>query len=72
MITNKNDPNCQLLFTSKNAHLMTVRNVKIRKHNNNTKSHFFEFSYKFNSNGVKPVYDRGYRDNLHRFECHTV
>ena len=43
MTINKNDPNYQITFTSKNMQLFTIWYVKIRKDNKNTKSHFFEF-----------------------------
>ncbi len=68
----KIDPNYKVSYTSKKHTFLTVGNLKIRKHNNNTKSHFFEFLIKSIQSGVKPVYDRGYRGNLHQFQCHTV
>ena len=68
----KNDPNYEILFTSIKAHLLTVRIVKIRKDNKNTKSHFFEFLINQVPSGVKSVYDRGYRGNLHQFQSYTM
>ena len=68
----KNDPNYEILFTSKKAHLLTVRNVKIRKDNKNTKSHFYEFFINQVQSVVKSVYDRGYRGNLHQFQRYTM
>lgn len=62
MIIYENDPNKNILYTSKMHVFLTVRNIKIRKHKNNTKSHFFEFLIKSIKSGVKTVYDRG---NLH-------
>ena len=38
---------------------MQVEKYKIRKDNNNTKSHFLEILIKLNQSGVKSVYDRG-------------
>ena len=67
-----NDPNYEILFTSKNAHPLTVRNVKIRKDNKNTKSRFLEILIKSIQSGVKSVYDSGYRGNLHQFQWHTM
>ena len=49
-----------------------VENVKIRKNKNNTKSHILEILINQIQSGVKPLYDRGYRGNLHQFQCHTV
>ncbi len=65
MNIHKNDPNYELSFTSKNAPILTVENVKIRKDNKNTKSHIFEFLKKPIQSGVKPVYNRVYRGNSH-------
>lgn len=36
----KNDPNYEILFTAKKHTFLTVENVKIRKDNKDTKSHF--------------------------------
>ena len=68
----KNDPNYEIIYTSKKHTFLTVENVKIRKYNKNTKSHFFEFLINQVQSTVKSVYDRGYRGNLHQFQCHTV
>ncbi len=68
----KNDPNNEISFTSKNAHLLTVENVKIRKNNKDTKSHIFEILINQVQTEIKSVYNRGYRGNLHQFQCHTV
>ena len=68
----KNDPNYENLYTSKKLTFLTVGNIKIRKDNKNTKSHFFEILINQVQTGLKSVYDRGYRDNLHQFQCHTV
>ncbi len=68
----KNDPNNEVSYTSKKHTFLTVGNLKINKDNNNTKSQFFEFLIKLIQSGIKSVYDRGYRDNLHQFQCHTV
>ncbi len=68
----KNDPNNEILYTSKKHTFLAVENVKIRKDNNNTKSHFLEFLIIQVQSGIKPVYDRGYSGNLHKFRCHTV
>ena len=68
----KNDPNYKILYTSKKHTFITVGNVKIRKHNKNTKPHFFEFLIKSIQNGVKSVYDKGYRGNLHQFQSYTM
>ncbi len=68
----KNDPNYKVSYTSKKHTILSVGNVKIRKDNKNTKSHFFEFLINQVQTGIKSVYDRGYRGNLHRFQCHTV
>ena len=72
MTTYKNDPNYEISFTSKKHTFLTVGNVKIRKDNNNTKPHFFQFLINQVQTAINPVYNRGYRDNLHRFQCHTV
>ncbi len=68
----KSDPNYELLYTLKNTHLLTVRNVKIRKDNKNTKAHFFEILINQVQTAITPFYDRGYRGNLHQFQCHTM
>ncbi len=68
----KNDPNYQITFTSKNMQLFPIWNVKIRKDNKNTKSHFFEILINQIQTTMNPVYDKGYRGNLHQFQCHTV
>ena len=68
----KNDPNYEILYTSKKHTFLTVGNVKIRKDNKNTKSHFFEFLIKLIQTGIKLVYNRVYKGNLHQFQCHTV
>ncbi len=68
----KNDPNYEISFTSKKHLFLTGGNVKIRKDNRNTKSHISDFFINQVQNGVKQVYDRVYRDNLHDFQCHTV
>ena len=39
----KNDPNYKVSYTSKKHTFLTVGNVKIRKDNNNTKTHFSNF-----------------------------
>ncbi len=68
----KNDPNYKVSYTSKKHAFLTVGNAKIRKHNKNTKSHFFEFLINQIQTGVKSVYNRVYRGNFHQFQCHTV
>lgn len=71
MIINQNDPKYKTSFKSKIVHLMTVRNVKIRRHNN-TKSHFLEFFIKSIQTSVKLVYNRVKEGNLHQFQCYTM
>ena len=68
----KNDPNYEILYTSKKHTFITVGNVKIRMDNKNTKSHFLEFLINQYKTGIKLVYDRVYKGNLHQFQCHTV
>ena len=68
----KNDPKYNISFTSKNAPILAVRNVKIRKHNNNTKPHNLEILIKPIQSGVKSVYDRANRGNLHQFQSYTM
>ena len=68
----KNNPNYDITYTSKKHTILTVENVKIRKDNKHTKSHFFEFFINQNLTGIKSVYDRGYRDNLHQFQSYTM
>ncbi len=68
----KNDPNYKASYTSKKHTVFMVENVKIRKDKKNTKSHILEILIKLIQSEVKPVYDRGYRGNLHQFQCHTV
>ena len=68
----KNDPKYKVSYTSKKHTFLAVGNVKFRKDNNNTKSHFLEILIKSIQNGVKSVYNRVYRDNSHQFQCHTV
>ena len=68
----KNDPKYKNLITSKNRHLLMVGNVKISNDKKNTKSRILEFLIKSIQSGVKSVYDKGYRDNLHHFQCHTM
>ena len=72
MIIYKNDPKYKILITSKNRHFLTSENVKIRKDNKSTKSHKLEILIKPIQNGVKSVYDKGHRGNLHQFKCHTM
>ena len=59
-------------YICKKPTFLTVENVKIRKDNKDTKSHFFEFLINQVPTGINTVYDRGYRDNLHQFQCHTM
>ncbi len=68
----KNDPNYKVSYTSNMHTFITDGNLKIRKDNNNTKSHNLEFPIKPIQSGVKSVYNRVYRSNLHQFQCHTV
>ena len=72
MITYKNDPKYKSLITSKKRHFLTIGNVKIKMDNKNTKSHFLRILIKSIQSGVKSVYDRVYRGNLHQFQCHTM
>ena len=53
----KNDPNYKVSYTSKNRTFLTVGNVKIRKDNNNPKSHFFEFLINPVQTAITPVID---------------
>ena len=68
----KNDPNYEVSYTSKKHTFLTYRNVKIRKHNKNKKSHNLEILIKSIKNGVKSDYNRSYRDNLHQFQRYTM
>ena len=68
----KNDPKYKSLITSKNRHYLMVGNVKISNDKKNTKSRIFEILIKLIQSGVKSVYDRVYRGNLHQFQCHTM
>ena len=68
----KNDPNNKVSYTSKKHTFLTVGNVKIRKDKNNTKSHILEILIKSIQSGVKPVYNRADRGNLHRFQRYTM
>ena len=68
----KNDPNYKVSYTSKKRTFLMVENVKFRKDKKNTKSHFLEFLINQVQSGVKSVYDRGYRGNLHRFQSYTM
>ncbi len=68
----KIDPNYEILYTSKNRTFLTVGNAKFRKHNKNTKSHFFEILINQVKTTINPVYDKGYRGNLRQFQCHTM
>ena len=68
----KNDPNNESLYTSKKYTFLTVENTKIRKNNKNTKSHFFEFLINQVQSAINPVYNRGYRGNLHQFQRYTM
>ena len=72
MTIHKNDPNYKVSYTSKKHTFLTVGNLKIRKDKKNTKSHILEILIKLIQSRVKQVYDRGYRGNLHQFQCHTV
>ena len=67
-----NDPNYELLYTSKKHTFLTVENTKIRKNNKNTKTHFFEFLINQVQTGMKLVYDKVYRGNLHQFQRYTM
>ncbi len=68
----KYDPKYKVSYTSKKHTFLTVGNLKIRKDKKNTKPHILEILIKSIQSGVKSVYDRGYRGNLHQFQCHTV
>ena len=72
MIIYKNDPKYKNLITSKNRHYLTVGNVKISNDKKNTKSRILEILIKLIRSGVKSVYDRVYKGNLHQFQCHTM
>ena len=72
MITYKNDPKYKILITSKNRYFLRIGNVKIRMDKKSTKSHFLRILIKSIQSGVKSVYDRVYRGNLHQFQCHTM
>ncbi len=60
----KNDPNCEILYTSKNHTFITVGNAKIRK----DKITHLEILIKLIQSEVKPVYDRADRENSHQFQ----
>ena len=68
----KNDPNYKVSYTSKKHTFLTVGNLKIRKDNNNTKSHILEILIKSFQSGVKSVYDRANRGNLHQSQRYTM
>ena len=68
----KIDPNYKVSYTSKKHTFLMVENVKFRKDNKNTKSHILEFLIKSIKSGLKSVYDRGYRGNLHQFQSYTM
>ena len=68
----KNDPNYKVSYTSKKHTFLTVGDVKFRKDNNNTKPHFLEILINQVQTGIKSVYDRGYRGNLHQFQRYTM
>ena len=72
MITYKNDPKYKILITSKNRPLLPIGNVKIRRDNKSTKSHFLRILINAIQSGVKSVYNRVYSRNLHHFKCHTM
>ena len=72
MIIYKNDPKYKSLITSKNRHYLTVGNVKISNDNKNTKSHILEILIKSIQSGVKSVYDRVYKGNLHQFQSYKM
>ena len=46
MTINKNDPKYKVSYTSKKHTFLAVGNLKVRKDNNNTKSHFLEILIK--------------------------
>ena len=68
----KNDPNYEILYTSKKHTFLTVGNVKIRMDNKYTKSHFLEFLINQYKTGIKSVYDKANRGNLHQFQSYTM
>ena len=68
----KNDPNYKVSYTSKKRTFLMVENVKFRKDKKNTKSHILQFLINHVKSGVKPVYHRHYRDNLHQFQSYTM
>ena len=68
----KNDPNYKVSYTSKKHSFLTIGNLKIRKDKKNTKSHILEIIIKLIQSGVKPVYDRANRGNLHQFQGYTM
>ena len=72
MITYKNDPKYKIFITSKNRHYLPIRNVNFRVDNKNTKSRILEILINAIQSGVKSVYYRVYRGNLHQFQCHTL
>ena len=72
MITYKNDPKYKIFITSKNQHLLPIRNVNFRMDNKSTKTHFLRILINAIQSGVKSVYDRVYTGNFHQFQCHTM
>ena len=68
----KNDPNYKILYTSKKHTFLTVGNVKTRKDKKDTKSHILEFLIFHVQSGVKSVYEKVYRGNLHQFQSYTM
>ena len=67
----KNDPNNEILYTSKNHTFLAVRNIKIRK-NKKHKITFLEFFINQVKSGIKPGYERGCTGNLQQFQCYTM
>ena len=72
MITYKNDPKYKILITSKNRYFYRLEMSKSGWTTKTQNYAFLRILINAIQNGMKSVYDRVYRGNLHHFQCHTM
>ena len=66
------NPKYKKFITSKNRHYYRLEMSKSATTTKTQKTHFLRILIKVIQSGVKSVYDRVYRGNLHHFQCHTM
>ncbi len=67
----KNDPKYEILYMSKNIPFNRWK-WQNQEAQQNTKAHIFKFLINQVQTVMNPVYNRGYRGNLHQFQWHTM